>query len=603
MFLGDGKLTGSDEYLKYTMDQYHRALATFHVRMGVKTHQLVQSTSYPAMVANQGLAELKVNEVSDKISRENKFLVRYQENPRFIGRTQFLQSLRERLSERLPQKFNHRIALYGMGGIGKTQIALRYVYDNKAHYQRIYWLTAVSQGSLLAGYREISKAMELKSSPNSNALEIAELVLFSLNREESWLLVIDNLDDISVVENLLPVTGPQKHTLITTKNSNAAGIPAEGIEVPLLDDLEAVNLLSALSNITIEDGTPEWKQANRIVKKLGRLPLAIEQAAAYIREGPGDLMTFLNDYMTNQKELHTWVPSGNRQYLHSIATCWSMSFEILRKSNSRVVKLFQIMSLLNPDGILIDFLKDGLEALDYDLQTLVLNKLELAKGLMEMEKWSLIRRDRFANSIVIHRLVQAVVRDELDEKGLEDLCHTVIEICDRAFPKVWSTETRVTCRRYFDQVVEPLVTMVSIGTTNRADTMGRVGYSLRQSGRLADSKRLLAPLPAIYAASCGENHPDTLRSMVELALTYKAQGRIKDAGELEEQVLRKRKEILGEDHPDTVTSMANLVSTYQALGRIKDACNLEEAKRCCARGRRSWERIIQTHSRAWQTWH
>src|SRR5208282_4999199 len=91
----------------------------------------------------------------------------------------------------------------------------------------------------------------LKSLLNLKPVEIAEGVLSWLRREQSWLLVIDNLDDIDVATGFLPQNGPQNHTLITTRNPNSGGIPAEGLEVPLLDATDSIDLLSTLSNIEI----------------------------------------------------------------------------------------------------------------------------------------------------------------------------------------------------------------------------------------------------------------------------------------------------------------------------------------------------------------
>src|SRR5579859_5052303 len=94
------------------------------------------------------------------------FIVPYERNPQFTGRTDFLQSLKKRLSDEVPKRYNYRVALYGMGGIGKTQTVLEYAYTSRATYEMIYWVTAVDQTSLLAGYHEIAKIAQLKLPTN-----------------------------------------------------------------------------------------------------------------------------------------------------------------------------------------------------------------------------------------------------------------------------------------------------------------------------------------------------------------------------------------------------------------------------------------------------
>ena len=231
------------------------------------------------------MAALSLNNQKDEHLTENKFLVPYPSNPRFTGRTQFLQTLKDKLSAVVPEHHNHRIALYGMGGIGKTQCALGYVYANRHVYDRIYWISAVDKSALMSGYQDIANAAKLRLQ-NLSPMEIANAVLSWLGQQQQqgWLLVIDNLDDIQVANGLLPENNPQNHTIITTRNPNADGIPAEPLEVRLLDVDDSIHLLSTLSRITVPADSLEKLQAVDIVRTLGYLPLAIEQAAAYIRE-------------------------------------------------------------------------------------------------------------------------------------------------------------------------------------------------------------------------------------------------------------------------------------------------------------------------------
>ena len=299
---------------------------------------------------------MKIQDDADQRPSTDNFVVPFEQNRRFTGRKNFLEILKQRLFDQAPQKYNHRIALYGMGGIGKTQTALEYVYTNRDSYERIYWITAVDQASLLSGYQKIAIKAGLKSLLNLKPVEIAEGVLSWLRQEQSWLLVIDNLDDINIAAGFLPQTGPHQHTLITTRNPNSAGIPAEGLEVPLLDPTDSVDLLSTLSNIAIIANSSESEQAYQIVQELGYLPLAIEQAAAYVREVAGDFATFLDDYNKNHKDVHQWIPQGNRSYPHSVATTWSMSFNIVRNNHPQAAELLRLLSFLNPDGILNRFL-------------------------------------------------------------------------------------------------------------------------------------------------------------------------------------------------------------------------------------------------------
>src|SRR5579859_3177527 len=227
-------------------------------------------------------------------------MVRYERNQQFAGRHYFLAELHKKFQT--PSTEVYRIALFGLGGIGKTQIALEYVYRYQLPYQRIYWISADIQASLLDGYQKIAEQAKLQVSHLSTAVEVAERVISWLEQEESWLLVVDNVDDfkvLSMAENrhskflLLPSTGHSgRHTLITTRNRFADGIPAQGMEVSKFKPEESLELLYKSSKTTPSLDSTEDQAAVKIVEDLDHLPLAIDQAAAYIREVAKMFSTF-----------------------------------------------------------------------------------------------------------------------------------------------------------------------------------------------------------------------------------------------------------------------------------------------------------------------
>ena len=362
-------------------------------------------------------------------------MVPYQRNELFIGRKDLLSQLFWQLCESKQYQYNHRVALYGLGGIGKTQTALAYVYSNRASYDSIFWISGINQASLFSDFRRIAILTKCDfDNINTDPFHYVKKVHDWLDTQTSWLLIIDNLDDIDVINGFLPTNGHKKHTLITTRNPNSAGIPAQGLEVPLLGPTDSLNLLSTLSRIAITADSPGREQANQVVKELGYLPLGIEQAAAYVREIAGDFATFLNDYERNRRDVYQWIPQGNRSYPHSVATTWSMSFNIVRSNNSQAAELLRLLSFLNPDGILIDFLQSGAEALQEALQKLMSNRIDMSKALIELEKFSLLKWNRLSKMLLIHRLVQTVVRDEMSDADLIMFRTIIVNLCDRSLP-------------------------------------------------------------------------------------------------------------------------------------------------------------------------
>jgi tetratricopeptide (TPR) repeat protein len=543
-----------------------------------------------------------------------------QKNPHFTGRKNLLKILHDKLFDEKPEEYAHRVALYGLGGVGKTQLAIEYVVTHEHHYTGIYWITAVDQTGLFSGFQKIAAetgcaTTELKPS------ELAREVLKWLGKQSGWLLVLDNLDDLSVAGNYLPrlrVGGG--HLLITTRDPNAIGIPAEGLEVGVLDVHDAKALLLLRSNLQI-DNIPRKQdienEAIQIVEMLGFLALAIEQAAAYIREELKDIFKFMNVYSSHRKELHSRRMRGNWDYRWEVATTWLLSFEEIKKRNMDAARLLRLFAFLNPDGILVEFLEAGKDGVP-EICALIGDSFLLNKALGELERFSLIRRPADGHVVSIHRLVQCVIKDEMAANDTTEFKGMVLGLCECAFPVI-AAETRKFCQRYQGQVVGPLFEVINTLKTKRvADVMVPVAAFLLDDGKYGDCIRLLEEAYIIYTEVSGaegldtltaaewlalacraigrfhraveleekvlearqrimkHEHPYILTTMNNLAVSYRNLGQTKEAAELEEKVLEAKQRILGHEHPDTLTTMNNLASSYRNLGRTKEAVELEE---------------------------
>ena len=515
--IGDEKISDARGCLQKAIENYMRTLSTFHVGVNIKVLEVLKGIIHFSLLSSvlEVAATVKSPRQYDQQHRlEIKFIVPYQRNPQFTGRSRLLQQLNGALSTVMPKKFNHRVALYGMGGVGKTQCAIEYVYASRdaSEYERIYWITAADQTSLLSGYQKIAKAVALPNLQQTTPFEVAETVIAWLEREQSWLLVFDNLDDIEVIKGLLPENAQRRHTLITTRNPHTKGIPAEPLQVPLFDMEESVELLSTLSNIDTSSDSEKRKQAEAIISELEYLPLAIEQAAAYVREVTGDFITYREEYAKNRKVVLQWTSEDNRVYSYSVATVWLMSIKIIRDSDKHAAELLQLLSFLNPDCILIEFLESGATVLENDLREIIPDRSRRAKALLILEKFSLIKWDRMTQTISIHRLVQTVLRDELSHTEMMTLLNTIIDLCDRAFPMIFWNENRQICRRYQNQVLGPVLQVKMLPTEKFAKINERIGNFLRDDGKINDSERLLEQAVDTWMMISGINHFRTLYS-------------------------------------------------------------------------------------------
>jgi len=507
-------------------------------------------------------------------------MVPYDKNPLFVGRDSLLRDLREKLQETKPKKYQHRIAISGMGGVGKTQVAIEYSNRYRDDYSAIYWISAVNQAALLSGFRGI--ATETKCLPAGSeeltAVKEAQKVLSWLQLQKNWLLVIDNLDDVSVADGFLPRmdTG---HTLITTRNPDAKRIPAEGFEIRELSQFEAVELLVISSELSEIDFPTLRKDATTVVDELRCLPLAIDQAAALIRSSRISINTFLNLYRNSRKEVLQEKSGSKHIYPNSVAATFLLSMDRLKetKYGTQATKLLHLFVFLNPDGILIEFLQAGRDGSE-ELRQLMENEFVFNRSVAMLVELSLVRRSQKEDSIILHRLIQAVVQDELEDDTLRHCSAQVIDICSAAFPNTWENkESRERCRLFESQAVNSAFEAARLVKCKKAgDTLYHLGSFLLDDGKFQDSERLFKRCQGLFGRLMGTEHQETLKSTNYLASTYRAQGKMQNAAALHEQVLEARKRTLGEEHPDTLQSMSNLASTYWAQGKLQDAAALHE---------------------------
>jgi len=161
----------------------------------------------------------------------------------------------------------------------------------------------------------------------------------------------------------------------------------------------------------------------------------------------------------------------------------------------------------------------------------------MAKALLELEKFSLLKWDRRAQTLLIHRLVQAVVKDEMSDTELTTFRSMVIDLCDVAFPDDWdSFEDRVACRDCVGQVMTPLLDVAVVRTETTAGVMFLIGRFLYGDGKSKDSEQLFSRGLEISNQIYGQYHPHTLKFMHNLALTYWGQGKMGEAATLQEEV-------------------------------------------------------------------
>lgn len=335
-------------------------------------------------------------------------------NPFFTGREAKLAKLQEVLSD------GGRAALSGLGGIGKTQTALGYAYRHSADYSNVFWATADSKEAAGSGYATIAKVLELPEAGRQDQIRAVNAVQRWFCSHQRWLLILDNVDNVESIREFIP-PGNNGHIILTTRARATAAI-ARRLDIEKMTSDEGALLLLRRSKYISENEPLEVASeldqatAKKIVVELDGLPLALDQAAAYIEETGCGLSDYLSLYLDHAPALLRRRGILASHYPDPVASTWALSFENVEKSNPAAAEILRLCAFLNPpDGIPEEVFKEGAPELGPLLKAVASDTLAWNDALSEILKYSLIRRDPSARTLEMHRLVQVVLRQGMDD--------------------------------------------------------------------------------------------------------------------------------------------------------------------------------------------
>jgi tetratricopeptide (TPR) repeat protein len=488
-------------------------------------------------------------------------------NPFFTGREQLLAQVQAALAER------GRAALSGLGGVGKTQTALVYTDRHRTEYDYMFWVSAASREILLSGYAAIAGLLQLHEAGAPDQVHPAVIAVQRwFGSHERWLLILDNADELEAVRPFLPPVG-KGHVILTTQASATSAV-AQRVEIQEMGLEEgALFLLRRVGCITkdalLEAVNPaDQRQARDIALQLGGLPLALDQAGTYIDETGCGLSGYLDLYRRHAPELLQRRGMLAFDYPKSVATTWVLSFDNIERANPAAAELLKFCAFLHPDVIPEEVFRDGASELGPVLGPVASDGLKLNGAIAELLKYSLLRRDPNARTLEIHRLVQAVLKQGMDEATRRSWADRAVRAVSRTFPRV-EFSTWALCDRLLTHalVCAELIDQWRIEFPEAAGLLHQAGYYLLEHGRYTQAEPLLERALAIREKALGPEHPDVAASLDILAGLYDDQARYAQAKPLYRRALAIRRKALSPEHPHLATSFNNLAILCCNLGR------------------------------------
>ena len=440
-------------------------------------------------------------------------------NPHFTGRTSLLDQLRQRL--RSGEGTLVVQALYGLGGVGKTQLAIEYAHRFAADYDLVWWIDAEQPVFIAGQLAQLGNKLNLP--PRPTVADTVELVLAELRRRRRWLLIFDNAERPQHLADYQP--GGNGHVLVTSRSPGWGALGGR-LEVDVLTRPETVTLLRRR--------IPELddRLADQLATELGDLPLATAQAAAYLEQTglpPGE---YLHRFRTRRASL---LAKGEvLGYQGRVDTTWTLSLERLRSGTPAAVPLLELAAFLAPEPIPLRLFTAHPELLEEPLRTAAADPDALDDVLGSVVGLSLARRQ--PDSFQLHRLVQAVIRQQRPPAQQQTTADQILTLLAAAHPgspndpASWSAYAQLA----------PHVLAASPLGDDRADSrrlmLSTVDY-LNTRGDSQTSRLIAQALLDRWRDHLGPAHPDTLRSATVLTFALAWLGEYEQARALGQDTL------------------------------------------------------------------
>lgn len=480
--------------------------------------------------------------------------VAWPRNPNFTGRVGELEALRGRFAGGSATAAVVPQALHGLGGVGKTQLAVEYAYRQATDYDLVWWVPAERPALVVAALAAL--AAQVGVAVPGKAQDSAEAVVQVLRRRDRfgrWLVIADNAGAPSDLAGLLTAAGDGGHVLITSRDPAWTQV-ARTVEVDVLPRGEAVALLCTRAPRLTD------REAKQIAELLGDLPLALEQAGSWLARSGMSAGDYADAVEHRTRDiLAEAIPVG---YPAPVAATWTVAIEEL--DDPVAVLLLRLWAFCGPEPIPTDLIgPDAVPHLPAGLAALAADPLARGRVITRISRLGLVRL--VEQGVVMHRLVQAVLRDHTPHTDRDRIRRTVHAVLTAAAPA--DPDDPAGWARYTQLYPHALATnLVDSDDDHARTTVTQLAQYLHSVGDYPTSLALARHAQRRWRHTLGEDHPNTISAARYLAINLYAVGDYPGARTLGEDVLARGRRVLGEDHPHTIDAAANLAGILWALG-------------------------------------
>lgn len=551
-------------------------------------------------------------------------------NPHFTGREEELQTLRDRLADSSMEILSQPPqTIYGLGGIGKTEIAVEYAHRYAADYDVIWWVRAEHVDRVRDSLVRLGRQLDLED-PNGQRDRSIYAVMDALRLGrpyQRWLLIYDNAARAETISEYIPKATSGCHIIITSREQQWRKITrAEGIEVTEFTPDESVTFLrkrvrSLRTEAEAADGGPEHDAARQLASELDNLPIAMDHAAAYIDETGVSVESYLEMY--RQDPYGLFSESVDSEYPRAVANTWSISVSQLGQD---AAEIFKLCAFFSPEPIAEELFLGGGADVEAPpaLRAALSETRRLRQAVRQLHRYSLARIDGKRNVLVVHRVVQAVTRSMVKMERAEACqeyeaaVHALLAASDPCNPDRENNDAQ------YERSLQHLRPAGAIDTNNRAlrqliinqvrrlhmrggfqDSLElgeealeawqkrlgptdeqvlqlavEVGIAMRLADRTEEARKLNRETLELLRREYGQEHEVYLICANSYGADLRGMGKFQEALELDQQLLPLFERVFLPEHYRTLNVRNNLAADYRRLGRFKDA--LEHDQYNCA---------------------
>ncbi|HXR66792.1 MAG TPA: FxSxx-COOH system tetratricopeptide repeat protein [Ktedonobacteraceae bacterium] len=482
--------------------------------------------------------------------------VPYGRNAYFTGRDDLLAALHEHLTAKSAEGLGAIWALTGLGGMGKTQVALEYAYRYRQEYRAVFWLRADSRENLATAGLALANMLRLpeRASPEQD-LVLAALKRW-LQRNEGWLLILDNVADLALPAEFLPVEY-HGHVLLTTR-MQATGTLARPLAVPALTIEEGARWLLMRARVREAD-MESYHQAWEVAHELDGLPLALDQAGAYLEETGASMDQYLQTYQRQRADLLNYRGQAPTDHPASVNASFSLALEEIESLYAPAADLLRLCAFLHPATIPEALLVDEGPMRGQEPLPGVASRYELDVALSVLLRYSLVRRDPGAQTLSVHRLVQAVQREALTASEQRAWVERVVTLVSRAWPER-GTANWARCQDYLPHALAALAwaEQEQLCSLETVCLLRGVGVYLAERAVYPEAERRLQQALVLSEILPDRDELVTAGILHDLGLLAYHQGRYTQSEEYYQRALVTREATLGPDHLQTAQTLSAL---------------------------------------------